>query len=85
MFALILIGWAVVDASYLPERLFSLTHHLRQGSALARYDDWSSYYLVGTSFLVVRVLALLLVILEMRTLGEDVILGRARGSRRNFA
>lgn len=61
MFALILIVWAVVDASYLPERLFSLTHHVRQGSVLARYDYWSSYYLVVTSFLVVRVLALLLV------------------------
>jgi hypothetical protein len=60
-FALSLIGWALVDASYLPERLFSLAHQLDQGSVLARYNYWASYYLVVTSFLVVRVLALLLV------------------------
>jgi len=51
---------AVLDASYLPERFFALSHHLFEGRALSRYDYWSSYYLVVTSFLVVRVLALLL-------------------------
>lgn len=60
-FALILISWAIVDISYLPERLFALTHHVNQGSVLVRYDYWSSYYLVVTGFLVARVLALLLV------------------------
>jgi len=60
-FALLLISWALADVSYIPERLFSLTHHIGQGSVLAKYDYWSSYYLVVTSFLVVRVLALLLV------------------------
>src|SRR5579864_9820812 len=60
-FALILTSWALAEVSYLPERLFALTHHISQGSVLARYDYWSSYYLVVMSFLVVRVLALLLV------------------------
>jgi hypothetical protein len=59
-FALLLIASALADLSYLPERLFALTHHLAQSSVLAKYDYWSSYYLVITSFLVVRVLALLL-------------------------
>ena len=60
-FALLLISWALAEISYLPERLFALTHHLNQSSVLARYDYWSSYYLVVTSFLVARVLTLLLV------------------------
>lgn len=59
-FALLLITWALVEVSYLPERLFALTHHLSQGSVLERYDYWSSYYVVVTCFLMVRVLALLL-------------------------
>ena len=50
-FALLLISWALADVSYIPERLFSLTHHISQGSVLARYDYWSSYYLVVTSSL----------------------------------
>ena len=54
-FGMILISWALVDASYLPERLFALTHEIGKGSVLARYDYWSSYYLVVTSFLVMRV------------------------------
>jgi ABC-type microcin C transport system permease subunit YejB len=58
-FALLLISWALVEVSYLPERVFALTHHISQSSVLARYDYWSSYYLVVTSFLVARVLALL--------------------------
>jgi len=51
-FALILISWALVDFSYLPERLLALTHQINQGSVLVRYDYWSSYYLVVTGFLV---------------------------------
>jgi hypothetical protein len=59
-FALLLTSWALVDLTYLPERLFALAHHISQGSVIARYDYWSSYSLVGTSFLVVRILGLLL-------------------------
>jgi ABC-type microcin C transport system permease subunit YejB len=59
-FALLLTTWALAEVSYLPERVFALTHHISQSSVLARYDYWSSYYLVVTSFLVARVLALLL-------------------------
>ena len=59
-FALFLVTWALAGVTYLPERLLALTHHVSQASVLARYDYWSSYELVITSFLVVRVLALLL-------------------------
>jgi len=59
-FALFLFTWAFAELSYLPERLFSLIHHIGQGSVLAKYDYWSSYYVVVTSFLVVRILAFLL-------------------------
>jgi len=59
-FALFLFTWAFAEVSYLPERLLSLTHHISEGSVLTRYDYWSSYYLVVTSFLVVRILAFLL-------------------------
>src|ERR1700757_1232176 len=59
-FALILTSWALAEVSYLPERLFTLAHHISQGSVLARYDYWSSYHLVVASFLVVRVFGLLL-------------------------
>ena len=59
-FALLLISWAFVEVTYLPERLFTLTHHLSQSSVLVAHDYWSSYYLIVTVFLVLRVLALFL-------------------------
>ena len=59
-FALLLISWALVEVSYLPERLFALSHHINERSVLATHDYWSSYYLIVTVFLVVRILALLL-------------------------
>jgi hypothetical protein len=58
-FALLLITWALVEVTYLPERVFALSHHLRQSSVLATSRDyWSSYYLMLTGFNVVRMLAL---------------------------
>ena len=71
-FALLLISWALAELTYLPERLFALTHRMSQGSALARYDYWSSYYVVITSFLVVRVLALFLAARSFWTCGPWV-------------
>ena len=59
-FALLLISWALVEVSYLPERLFALSHHINERSVLATHDYWSSYYLIVTVFLVVRILAFLL-------------------------
>jgi len=59
-FALLLITWALVDVTYLPERLFALSHHMSLRSALATHDYWSSYYLIITTFSLVRILTLLL-------------------------
>jgi hypothetical protein len=59
-FALFLISWGFVEVTYLPERLFALSHHLSQSSALVSHDYWSSYYLVITVFLALRVLSLFL-------------------------
>jgi len=59
-FALLLITWAFVELTYLPERLFALSHHLSQSSVLVTHDYWSSYYLIITGFLVLRMLAFFL-------------------------
>ena len=56
--ALLLSCWGLVEASYIPERLFSLTHYLNERSAFADHDYRSSYYLVMTVFLFARSLAL---------------------------
>jgi hypothetical protein len=58
-FALPLVTWALVEVTYLPDRVFALSHHLRQNSVLATSSDyWSSYYLILTVFNVARMLAL---------------------------
>jgi len=59
-FALFLISWALADVTYLPERLFTLFHHLNQRSVLATRDYWSTYDLLLTGSVVVRILALFL-------------------------
>jgi hypothetical protein len=59
-FALLLISSAFVEVTYLPERLFALSHHLSQTSVFVAHDYWSSYYSITTVFLVLRILALLL-------------------------
>lgn len=60
-FSLLLITWASVEVTYLPERIFALSHHMSQSSVMATYDYWSSYYLIITVFNVARMLALFLV------------------------
>jgi len=59
-FAVLLISWAFVEVTYLPERLSALSHHLSQNSVSVAHDYWSSYYLIVTAFLVLRMLALFL-------------------------
>jgi hypothetical protein len=59
-FALLLITWALVEVTYLPDRVFALCHHLSQRSVLATRDYLSSYYLIMTAFTIVRMLALFL-------------------------
>jgi len=59
-FALLLITWALVEVTYLPDRLFALFHHLSQRSVLATRDYWSTYDLILTGSTAVRMLALFL-------------------------
>jgi hypothetical protein len=56
--SLLLVAWALAEITYLPERLFSLSHHVSERSVLASEDYWTSYYLIITVFLVVRIIAL---------------------------
>jgi hypothetical protein len=58
--ALFLISWAFAEVTYLPERLFALSHHLNQSSVLVAHDYWSNYYLIITVFLLLPVLGFLL-------------------------
>ena len=59
-FALLLLTWALVEVTYLPDRLFVLFHHLSQRSVLANRDYWSTYDLILTVSTIVRMLALFL-------------------------
>ena len=41
-FALLLITWAFVELTYLPDRVLGLIHHVNERSVLAAHDYWSS-------------------------------------------
>lgn len=81
-FALLLISWAFAEITYLPERLYTLSHHLSQSSVLVGHDYWSSYYSIITVFLILRMLAFLLaaaMFLEMWTTDRSILLAAAAG------
>lgn len=59
-FALFLTTWALVEVTYLPDRLYALFHHLSLRSALATNDYWTRYYLILTVSDLVRMVALFL-------------------------
>ena len=54
-FALLLVTWAAVDITYMPERLFSLFHYISQRSALGSSDFWSGRYVIITLFALLRI------------------------------
>ena len=58
--SLLLLAWALIEMTYLPERAFSLSHHASERSVLVSEDYWTSYYLVITILLLVRIIALLI-------------------------
>jgi hypothetical protein len=54
--ALLLVVWALSDASYLPGRVHSFLHHTNQESVLSTtHGYWYDYYLISLCFLVARV------------------------------
>jgi len=67
-----LVVWALVETTYLPERLFSLFHHVGDHSVLYHEDYWTSYYLIITVFLVLRIIALFIAALAFWKCGPRV-------------
>ena len=57
-FALLLATWALVNITYLPDELFSLSHHVSLRSVLAVHDYWTCYYLMLTVSNLARIVAL---------------------------
>ena len=56
--ALLLACWAMVELTYLPQRILELSQHLSQRSVLATYGYLSSYYLFLLLSNVLRMLAM---------------------------
>ena len=84
--SLLLIAWALVEITYLPERLFSLSHHVSERSVLASEDYWTRYYLLITLFLVVRIIALFIAALMFWKCGprvQTLFLAQSGGSERS--
>jgi hypothetical protein len=72
-FALLLCTWGFVELTYLPERLFSLSHHLGQQSALSiGADYWGTYYSLATALLLLRVTVLLIAAIAFWKCGPRV-------------
>jgi hypothetical protein len=57
-FALLLSAWALVEVTFIPERVFSFFHHLDERSVLNPHDYWTRYYSIVLIFYAVRIGAL---------------------------
>jgi|HubBroStandDraft_4_1064222.scaffolds.fasta_scaffold1662098_1 hypothetical protein len=55
--ALLFISSALIEGTYLPERLFAFSHYVKQSSVVVGPNFSSNYYLVLTGCLVLRILA----------------------------
>jgi hypothetical protein len=71
--ALYLLIWAMLDCTYLPQFLYSLLHHLSQGSTFANQNYWSGYYMLETASLVLRIAALSLGALYFWNAGPAIL------------
>jgi hypothetical protein len=56
--ALLMIIWALVDVTYLPDVVTSLVHYLRQRTILVPQNYWIHHYEMITTFYVFRTVAL---------------------------
>ena len=59
-FALLLIAWALIDITYLPERLFALLELGGRTSVFSVENQWDRYHLLTTILSFIRVTLLLL-------------------------
>jgi hypothetical protein len=71
--ALYLFVCALLDCTYLPQFLYSLLHHLSQGSAFANQNYWSGYYMLETASLVLRIAVLSLGVLYFWNAGPAIL------------
>lgn len=55
LFAIQLLTWALVDLTYMPERLFAFFHYLSERSITSNQDFWSTRYSFTTMFAIARV------------------------------
>jgi hypothetical protein len=60
-FALLMIAWAFVELTYLPDRLLGLVHHLNERSVLTPHEYLTNYYFILTASTVLRMLVFLFV------------------------
>ncbi len=70
--ALYFAAWALAECTYLPQYLLSLTHHLSYRVEL-NFEYWSSYYILETASLVLRIAALSLASLYFWKAGPKVM------------
>lgn len=70
--ALLFISSAFSEGTFLPERIFSLSHYSKQSSVLEGLNFTSRYYLILIAFLVLRILAYLVVAMLLWKCGPRV-------------
>ncbi|MGA8150320.1 MAG: hypothetical protein WB952_05180 [Terriglobales bacterium] len=81
-FALFLLTWALVELSYLPEQVLSLSHAVSERSVLATGDYWSRYHWMLAVLTALRMLALFLASILFWRCGPQVeALFSQRGSQ----
>jgi len=71
--AVLFIVSALIETSYLPERLHSFLRYVNQEPASSiAIEYWRHYYLISLSFLVVRIIGFFLMALWLRKCGPEV-------------
>ncbi len=71
--ALLFIVSALIEVSYLPERLHSFLHYVNQepaSSSVIQY--WRHYYLIALGFLIIRIIGFSLMALWLRKCAPEV-------------
>lgn len=71
-FSVLLLAWLVTDATYLPEYILSLSHHIHQSSVLATRDYWTTHYATALAMLLLRMAAITVAAVVFWRCGESV-------------
>src|ERR1700686_362997 len=70
--AVLFIVSALIEMSYLPERLHSFLRYANQEASSTAVQDWRHYHLISLGFLVVRIVGFFLIAVWLRRCGPDV-------------